>query len=103
MNKMPDKALKSYLQNLVNKVYKVLPMKEEQCATLTSYLLSLKNELIGCYNLWQVLEDEPQFLAVVNIIEYLAVEEYDVAVCKREVFKAIRLIESIMQKIVKEG
>lgn len=103
MSKLPDKALISYLQNLVNKVYKVLPMKEEQCVTLTSYLLSLKNELIGCYNLWQVLEDEPQFLAVVNIIEYLASEEYDVAVCKREVFKAIRLIESVKQKIVKEG
>lgn len=99
MNKLPEKALRSYLQILINKVYKILPMKEEQCPTLTSYLLSLKNEMIGCYNLWQVLEDKPQFLVVINIIEYLATEEYDETVCRREVFKAIRLIENI----VKEG
>lgn len=99
MNKLPEKALRSYLQILINKVYKILPMKEEQCPTLTSYLLSLKNEMIGCYNLWRVLEDKPQFLVVINIIEYLATEEYDETVCRREVFKAIRLIENI----VKEG
>lgn len=94
-NGLPDKALKSYLHNLVNKVYKILPMKEEKCETLNSYLLSLQNELIGCYKLWLILEDNPQFLAVINIIKYLSTEEYDEATCKREVFKAIHLIEKI--------
>ena len=94
-NGLPDKALKSYLHNLVNKVYKIMTMKEEKCETLNSYLLSLQNELIGCYKLWLILEDNPQFLAVINIIKYLSTEEYDEATCKREVFKAIHLIEKI--------
>jgi len=102
MSRLPDKALESYLQNLVNKVYKILPMKEERCGTLTSYLLSLENELIGCYKLWDTLENEPQFLAVINIVKYLAIEDYDVVVCKREVFKAIHLIESINNKFFRE-
>lgn len=103
-NKVPDKALESYLQSLINKVYKVLPMKEEGCETLDAYLLSLENELIGCYKLWGVLENEPQFLAVINVVKYLATEEYDVVVCKREVFKTIHLIESINKKyFAKEG
>ena len=99
MNKLPDKALQSYLQNLINKVYKILPMKEEQCATLSSYLFSLRNEMIGCYKLWDILKDKPQFLTVISVVEYLATEKYDVSECRREVFKAIGLIESI----VKEG
>ena len=71
-NGLPNKALKSYLHNLINKVYKILPMKEEKCETLNSYLLSLQNELIGCYKLWLILEDNPQFLAVINILKYLS-------------------------------
>lgn len=101
--KPPYKALDSYLHNLINKVYKILPMKEEQCDTLTSYILSLENELIGCYELWDILDDSPQFLAVINIIKYLSIEEYDISTCKREVFKAIHLIEKVIKDIEKEG
>ena len=64
------------------------------------YLQSLGNELIGCYELWDVLADAPQFLAVINIVKYLDIEDYDVVICKREVFKAIHLIEDL---IAKEG
>lgn len=101
--KPPYKALNSYLHNLINKVYKILPMKEEQCDTLTSYLLSLENELIGCYELWDILCDNSQFLAVINIVKYLSTKEYDISTCKREVFKAIHLIEKIINEIEKEG
>ena len=98
-NGLPDKALKNYLQSLINKVYKILPMKEEKCDTLNSYLLSLQNELIGCYKLWSVLEENPQFLSIINIIQYLSTEEYDEAGCKREVFKTIHLIEKINESL----
>lgn len=101
--KPPYKALISYLQNLINKVYKILPMKEEECETLTSYLLSLENELIGCYELWDILCDNSQFLSVINIIKFLSVEDYDTSTCKREVFKAIHLIESVSKDIEKGG
>lgn len=101
--KVPYKALDGYLQNLIDKVFKILPMKEEQCGTLPSYLRSLESELVGCYKLWDELADEPQFLALINVVNYLAVEEYDVAVCKREVFKAIHLVESVKKNIREEG
>lgn len=101
--KVPSRALDGYLQNLINKVFKILPMKEEQCGTLPSYLQSLESELVGCYKLWDILTDEPQFLALINVVNFLAVEEYDVAVCKREVFKAIHLVESVKKNIREEG
>ena len=101
--RVPLRALDGYLQNLIDKVFKILPMKEEQCGTLPSYLRSLESELVGCYKLWDELADEPQFLALINVVNYLTVEEYDVAVCKREVFKAIHLVESVKKNIREEG
>lgn len=101
--RVPLRALDGYLQNLIDKVFKILPMKEEQCSTLPSYLRSLESELVGCYKLWDELADEPQFLALINVVNYLAFEEYDVAVCKREVFKAIHLVESVKKNIREEG
>lgn len=101
--RVPLRALDGYLQNLIDKVFKILPMKEEQCSTLPSYLRSLESELVGCYKLWDELADEPQFLALINVVNYLAVEEYDVAICKREVFKAIHLVESVKKNIREEG
>lgn len=102
-HRLPNKALKSYLRHLINKVYKILPMKEEGCKTIKPYLLSLENELIGCYDLWEILDDNPNFTAIINIIAYLFTEQYDIQTCKREVFKAIHLIELINKEIVEEG
>jgi len=101
--RVPLRALDGYLQNLIDKVFKILPMKEEQCSTLPSYLRSLESELVGCYKLWDELADEPQFFALINVVNFLAVEECDVAVCKREVFKAIHLVESVKKNIREEG
>jgi len=99
MNRVPDEAIKNYLKTLIDKVYKILPMKEENSETLHCYLTGLIHEMVGAYQLHAKLADEPRFLSVINIVKYLESNDYDVATCKREVFKAIRLI----QNIVKEG
>ena len=99
MNTIPNEAIKTYLKALIDKVYKVLPMKEENSETLHCYLTGLTHELIGAYRLYFELVDEPRFLNVVSIVKYLESNDFDTATCKREVFKAIRLI----QNIVKEG
>lgn len=99
MRQIPEEALTTYLKALIDKVYKILPMKEENSDTLTCYLTGLIHELTGCYQLHYELVGEPRFLSVVNIVKYLESNEYDTATCKREVFKAIRLI----QNMTKEG
>ena len=99
MNKVPNKAVNAYLKTLIDKVYKILPMKEENSETLHCYLSGLTHELVGCYRLYYELVDEPRFLSVINIVKYLETNDFDTATCKREVFKAIKLI----QNITKEG
>jgi hypothetical protein len=95
---LDESVFQNYFQYMIGKIYKILPMKEEGCKTLTSYLESLKIEMIGSYGLYRQLMEEPQFMTALNIVEYLIDNDYDNAICKREVFKAIRCIENINKK-----
>lgn len=97
-NDLPEAAFHNYFKYMIGKIYKILPMKEEGCKTLTTYLESLKIEMMGSYNLYRQLIEEPQFMSALNIIEYLIDNDVSNDVCKREVFKAIKHIESINNK-----
>lgn len=78
-------------------------MKEEGCTTLIQYLESLKAELIGSYELYLKLIDEPQFMTVLNIVQFLISAEYDEKTCKREVFKAIDVLDNLNKKYFEKG
>ena len=78
-------------------------MKEENSLTLKSYLESYLRELIGNQELVSVLVDEPKFITVLNTMQFLISEEYSDKVCKKEVFKCIRILQEIKEKYFKEG
>ena len=95
---LPHNGFCNYFDFLINKTYKILPMKEENSLTLKSYLESYQRELIGNKELVGVLVYEPQFITVLNIIQFLISEEYTNEVCKKEVFKCIRILQKIKNK-----
>ena len=95
---LPHNSFCNYFDFLINKTYKILPMKEENSLTLKSYLESYQRELIGNKELVDVLVDEPQFITVLNTIQFLISEEYTNEVCKKEVFKCIRILQKIKNK-----
>jgi len=102
--KIPEENFNNYFQFLVGKTYKILPMKEENCDTLNSYLESYQRELIGNQQLFKKLIDEPMFITILNTIQYLISEDYSVDICKKEVFKCIHLFKKINKKYFqKEG
>lgn len=45
--KIPKENLSKYFDHLIDKTYKILPLKEEGAETLTSYLESFLCELLG--------------------------------------------------------
>ena len=99
---LPKESFCRYFQFLINKTYKILPLKEEKSDTLKSYLESYLRELIGNKELVSILVDEPKFITVLNTMQFLIAEEYSDKVCKREVFKCIRILEEINEKYFKE-
>lgn len=100
---IPKESFCNYFEFLINKTYKILPLKEEKSKTLKSYLESLLRELLGNKELVNILVGEPQFITVLNTMQFLISEEYTVKVCKKEVFKCIRILEEINSKYFKGG
>lgn len=99
---LPKENFCKYFEFLINKTYKILPLKEENSDTLKSYLESYQRELIGNMDLIPLLVDEPRFITVLNTMQFLISEEYSDKVCKREVFKCIHILEAIKDKYFKE-
>lgn len=99
---LPRENFCKYFEFLINKTYKILPLKEEKSDTLKSYLESYLRELIGNKDLVSILVNEPRFITVLNTMQFLISEEYSNEVCKREVFKCIRILEEINEKYFKE-
>ena len=91
---LPIELLDDYKHRLIGKIFKILPMKEEDCATWEVYIDSLLFELIGNRNLVKELKYNSDFLALVGTLKNLKYEE-DLKVIKREVFKCIDLLKKL--------
>lgn len=89
-----DEMFNNYTTILINKLFKILPMKENNIESLDVYLQSLQVELIGSKDLIPVFAENPNFLIILNTIQFFIENEFDNKTCKREVFKCIKIIES---------
>ncbi len=105
---MDSRLLRNYTQSLVNRCFKILPMKEKDEVSLPSYLDSLDAELLGCQSLASSVKYDPAFAGLICIIRFLKDHpECQVAEVKRQVFKAISLCNKLTglveEEISKEG
>jgi hypothetical protein len=100
-NKIPTSMIQSYLSGLIDKLYKVLPMKENNDVTLNTYSESLLNELIGGIKIFTTFDSDTKakYLTMLNVITFLNKNDFDNSTCKREIFKCIRLVRDIQYKI----
>lgn len=89
--------LQSYFKKLIDRFYKIIPLKEEYSDTLNDYLDSLRIELIGSQKTIELLSSNVQFMSLINVIEYMLHNDFDKKVCKREVFKCIKTLEKLCE------
>lgn len=95
---IPNEYFANYLQFLVDRVWKILPMSEEDNQHLQGYMESLQRELIGNMNLIDDLKYDGYFITLLNKIEFLISEEYTHETCRKEVFESISIIEKISDR-----
>lgn len=82
----------NYFRNLVNHFFKILPIREQNEESLTTYLQSLQAELLGCKGLITAIQSDASYLTLLSILQYLIDNpECTVSVVKREVFRAISI------------
>lgn len=93
--KIDNESLQDYFKNLIGRLWKILPLKEQQCFTLDKYLFNLKLELMGGEEL---LLKSGLFIELLNNLEALTTmekkEDY-----KPQVFRCINICEKIISKL----
>ena len=94
------KTVSNYLYALVNRFYKILPMKESGEPTLSKYISSLKREMIGCLDLINGLNDDGRFLTLLASLEYLERHHMndDVSTVRSEIFRCIGVIKQLRRQ-----
>lgn len=95
---IPNQYFSNYLDFLVGRVWKILPMTEEDSKHLKEYMESLQRELIGNMNLIEDLKYDGYFITLLNKIEYLINEDYTHEVCRKEVFECVDIVKKISEK-----
>lgn len=85
-----------YFKALINRFFKILPMRESSESTLPAYMDSLQAELLGCGSLIPAIGNDASYLTLLSILQYL-IDNYDkpVNVIKREVFRAINICSKL--------
>lgn len=100
---LDDKVLQNYLGRLVNHVYKILPLREQNEATLKKYMSSLQVELLGCDGLIVALHCDAEFLSLLSILQYF-IDRPDetVEVYRREIFKALSICNKLRERYARK-
>jgi hypothetical protein len=93
---MEGDLLLKYFESLINKLFKILPIKEETPESLPIYIESLQLELLGCKSFIYTLQNDGNFLAIISILQYLAeTPECSVRKVRREVFRLISICNKL--------
>lgn len=94
----------NYMSALIGRVYKILPLWEEQSDTVGKYIHSLQLELLGLKNLSKDVSTDPTLLSVISTLQYfLDHPETGTDVVKREVFRSIHSCETLCRRYQEDG
>lgn len=89
-------VLNNYFRALINLFFKILPIWESGESSLETYMRSLQAELLGCKELIEAIHDDPLFLSLISILQYLIDNpSLQVTTVKREVFRAISICNKL--------
>lgn len=93
----------TFLHSLTPKIYKLMPMREElengSNIFLDEYVESLKIELIGALDTYEVLSDDGYYHAIVNTVQYMSSFQMSLTRWRSEVKKMLRLIDKLVNAV----
>lgn len=93
---IPDQVIISSLNRLLGKVYKILPMREEECKTLDEYISNLIRELVNTKSLIESLQFEGELLSLLSTLEGLTDNDIDFTLFRSDVFKSMDIIKKMI-------
>ena len=102
-NQIDSKFLKSYFKDLIDRFFKILPMRENNEKTTCVYMQSLQSELLGCKNFVEAIGEDSLYLTLLAILQYLIDNpECQLSEVRREVFRAISICNKLKSRYLEE-
>jgi hypothetical protein len=89
-----EELVSNYYDRLVNRVFKLLPLKEEENPTIAVYLESIMLELVGGKELSDDFKNNADFLSLIMTLEGLS-QITNMITYKREIFKCINIVRKL--------
>lgn len=98
-----SELLNNYFTALVNRFFKILPIREQESESLSVYIDSLQKELLGCKSLLNVIDNDPMYLTLLSILQHFSDNpQCPTKEVRREVFRAISVCNKLQKKYSKE-
>ena len=92
-----------FIHGLTGRIFKMLPLREEsdkgEMVYLNEYMESLARDVIGAMTTFPELAQYPEYITVVNTIQYLNMEPSEFAVFRKEVFHMLEILNGIDKKL----
>lgn len=95
---LSNELIHRYIHELVNRFYKILPIKESGETTLLQYQKSLLREMLGCQNLIVAFQYDDRYLSLLSILQYMIDYDPDVDSVRSDVFRAIGILKRLQGK-----
>lgn len=87
-----EELVSNHFKSLVNHFFKIIPIREKEEESLPTYMRSLQVELVGFRGFLTGIKDNPDFMKLLSILQYLIDNPgCEMSEVRREVFQAINL------------
>lgn len=102
---LSPRLIENYFRSLVNRVYKILPMREDGTESLGKYLWRLEAELIGSEGLSSDVREDAYYGSLLNVVHYLVGhwQECSVDQVRQLVFDGISLCVKLRERYAEGG
>ena len=93
---MDSQLLSNYFKALVNRFFKILPIREQGDESLVIYLESFQKELLGCQALITAIQNDALYVSLLATLQYL-IDHPDCSVkaVRRQVFNSISICNKL--------
>ena len=99
---IPDTLCCNYLSRLVDKLFKILPLKESNSDTIDTYLDDLIFEIGGNHSLMCDTNYNPKIMDIMCILESVRQEDMTHSEYRRAIFKCISISNQLNEYLKEE-
>lgn len=99
---IPDVMCYNFLSRLIDKLFKIMPLKECHSETVENYITDLIFELSGNAEIFNISNYNPKVLDIICILESIKNEDMSHAEYRRNIFKCISITKQLKEHISDE-